>query len=68
MQLMLVGRVLTDGRLNARVKCDLTENLSLKANSQVICNIVRGVSPPIPPPPLPFLLFMYSVLNLLNDV
>lgn len=49
MQLMLVGRVLTDGRLNARVKCDLTENLSLKANSQVICNIVRGVSPPTPP-------------------
>lgn len=34
-KLMLVGRVLTDGRLNARVKCDLTENLSLKANSQL---------------------------------
>ena len=37
-QLMLVGRVLTDGRLTARLKCDLIENLSLKANAQVnIC-------------------------------
>lgn len=34
-QLMLIGRVLTDGRVNARVKCDLTDNLSLKANAQV---------------------------------
>lgn len=33
---MLVGRVLTDGRLNARVKCDLTDNLTLKINAQVI--------------------------------
>ena len=33
---MLFGRILTDGRLNARVKCDLTENLTLKANAQVI--------------------------------
>lgn len=33
-QLMLIGRVLTDGRLNARVKCDLSDNLSLKANAQ----------------------------------
>lgn len=32
---MLIGRVLTDGRLSARVKCDLTDNLSLKANAQV---------------------------------
>lgn len=32
---MLVGRILTDGRLNARVKCDLTENLTLKINAQV---------------------------------
>lgn len=32
---MLVGRVLTDGRLNARVKCDLTDNLTLKINAQV---------------------------------
>lgn len=32
---MLFGRVLTDGRLNARVKCDLTEDLALKANAQV---------------------------------
>lgn len=35
LQLMLFGRVLTDGRLNARVKCDLTDELTLKANAQV---------------------------------
>lgn len=35
LQLMLLGRLMTDGRLNARVKCDLSENLSLKANAQV---------------------------------
>lgn len=34
-QLMLFGRILTDGRLNARLKCDLTENLTLKGNAQV---------------------------------
>lgn len=34
-KLMLIGRVLTDGRLNARVKCDLTDNLILKANAQL---------------------------------
>ncbi|KAJ0037680.1 hypothetical protein Pint_23257 [Pistacia integerrima] len=34
-KLMLIGRVLTDGRLSARVKCDLTDNLSLKANAQL---------------------------------
>ncbi|KAL0929081.1 hypothetical protein M5K25_001021 [Dendrobium thyrsiflorum] len=34
-KLMLVGRVLTDGRLNARVKCDLTDNLTLKVNAQL---------------------------------
>ncbi|KAH9707378.1 mitochondrial import receptor subunit TOM40 [Citrus sinensis] len=34
-KLMLIGRVLTDGRLNARVKCDLSDNLSLKANAQL---------------------------------
>ncbi|MFW8080478.1 hypothetical protein ACOIFA_33665, partial [Klebsiella pneumoniae] len=28
-KLMLIGRVMTDGRLNARVKCDLTDNLTL---------------------------------------
>lgn len=37
-QLMLVGRVLTDGRLTARLRGDLTDNLSLKANAQVIYN------------------------------
>lgn len=34
-QLMLFGRVMTDGRLNARVKCDLSDNLSLKGNAQL---------------------------------
>ncbi|RYR76167.1 hypothetical protein Ahy_A01g000775 [Arachis hypogaea] len=33
-KLMLLGRILTDGRLNARVKCDVFENLTLKANAQ----------------------------------
>lgn len=35
MQLMLVGRVMTDGKLNARVKADITDKLVLKANAQV---------------------------------
>lgn len=34
-QLMLIGRILTDGRLNARVKCDLSDSLTMKANAQV---------------------------------
>uniref|UniRef100_A0A1D1Y154 Mitochondrial import receptor subunit TOM40 1 n=1 Tax=Anthurium amnicola TaxID=1678845 RepID=A0A1D1Y154_9ARAE len=34
-KLMLVGRILTDGRLNARIKCDLTDNLVLKINAQL---------------------------------
>ncbi|GAB2216551.1 hypothetical protein Drorol1_Dr00024326 [Drosera rotundifolia] len=34
-RLMLVGRVLTDGRLNARLKCDLTDKLTLKGNAQL---------------------------------
>nr|XP_043610248.1 mitochondrial import receptor subunit TOM40-1-like [Erigeron canadensis] len=34
-KLMLIGRVMTDGRVNARVKCDLSENLTLKANAQL---------------------------------
>ncbi|CAH9074157.1 unnamed protein product [Cuscuta epithymum] len=34
-QLMLFGRLMTDGRLNARLKCDLSENLSLKGNAQL---------------------------------
>ncbi|XLS81587.1 hypothetical protein HN51_047418 [Arachis hypogaea] len=33
-KLMLLGRILTDGRLSARVKCDVSENLTLKANAQ----------------------------------
>ncbi|KAJ4873446.1 Mitochondrial import receptor subunit TOM40-1 [Raphanus sativus] len=32
-KLMLVGRVMTDGRLNARVKADLTDKFILKANA-----------------------------------
>jgi len=35
LQLLLWGRILTDGRLNARVKWDLAENLTFKANAQV---------------------------------
>uniref|UniRef100_A0A804I2D6 Uncharacterized protein n=1 Tax=Musa acuminata subsp. malaccensis TaxID=214687 RepID=A0A804I2D6_MUSAM len=34
-KLILVGRVMTDGRLNARVKCDLIDNLTLKINAQL---------------------------------
>ncbi|XP_059454138.1 mitochondrial import receptor subunit TOM40-1 isoform X2 [Corylus avellana] len=34
-KLMLVGRVLTDGRLTTRVKCDLTDRLSIKVNAQL---------------------------------
>uniref|UniRef100_A0A0E0KD55 Mitochondrial import receptor subunit TOM40-1 n=1 Tax=Oryza punctata TaxID=4537 RepID=A0A0E0KD55_ORYPU len=34
-KLILVGRVMTDGRLNARVKCDLTDDLTLKINAQL---------------------------------
>ncbi|KAG4208990.1 hypothetical protein ERO13_A03G167500v2 [Gossypium hirsutum] len=33
--LMLIGRVLTDGRLNARLKWDLTDNFTVKANAQL---------------------------------
>lgn len=40
---MLFGRILTDGRLNARLKCDLTENLTLKANSQVLMQDIDAV-------------------------
>ncbi|KAI4384112.1 hypothetical protein MLD38_009879 [Melastoma candidum] len=32
-KLMMFGRLLTDGRLNARVKWDLTDDLSFKANA-----------------------------------
>ncbi|CAL0313803.1 unnamed protein product [Lupinus luteus] len=34
-RLLLWGRVMTDGRLNARVKCDVSENLTFKANAQL---------------------------------
>lgn len=35
LQLMLFGRVLTDGRLNARLKYDISENLILKGSAHV---------------------------------
>ncbi|GER28153.1 mitochondrial import receptor subunit tom40 [Striga asiatica] len=34
-KLVLMGRLMTDGRLTARLKCDLTENLALRANAQL---------------------------------
>lgn len=34
-RMMLVGRMMTDGRLNARLKCDLSDNLVLKGNAQL---------------------------------
>ncbi|GJN37955.1 hypothetical protein PR202_gb26958 [Eleusine coracana subsp. coracana] len=34
-KLVLIGRLSQDGRVNARVKCDLTENLALKINAQM---------------------------------
>ncbi|XP_010466172.1 PREDICTED: mitochondrial import receptor subunit TOM40-1 [Camelina sativa] len=34
-KLMLIGRVMTDGRLNARLKADLTDKLIVKANAQI---------------------------------
>ncbi|CAE5967907.1 unnamed protein product [Arabidopsis arenosa] len=34
-KLLLIGRVMTDGRLSARVKADLTEKLVVKANAQI---------------------------------
>ena len=39
MQLMLVGRVMTDGRTSARVRADLTDKLMMKANAQVSENL-----------------------------
>ncbi|CAG7877017.1 unnamed protein product [Brassica rapa] len=34
-KLMLVGRVMTDGRTSARVRADLTDKLMMKANAQI---------------------------------
>lgn len=34
---------MTDGRLNARVKCDLTDNLSFKGNAQVNTHILTSL-------------------------
>lgn len=41
--MLLMGRALTDGRVTARVKYDLTENLTVKANAQV-CMLVSVLS------------------------
>ena len=41
---MLIGRVLIDGRLNARVKWDLTDNLTVKANAQVNSVFIYSLS------------------------
>jgi mitochondrial import receptor subunit TOM40 len=32
---MLIGRILTDGRMSARVKYDVTDHFSIKVNAQV---------------------------------
>ncbi|MCO5560286.1 hypothetical protein L7F22_013898 [Adiantum nelumboides] len=37
---MLIGRLLTDGRMSARMKYDLTENFSVKVNAQP-CGLVE---------------------------
>ncbi|KAJ0582975.1 putative eukaryotic porin/Tom40 [Helianthus annuus] len=34
-KLMLFGRVLTDGRVNSGLKCDLSDNLSMNADAQL---------------------------------
>ena len=34
---------MTDGRLSARLKCDLTDNLSLKANAQVNTRLLMSL-------------------------
>lgn len=33
--MMLIGRVLTDGRMSARIKYDVTDRFSVKVNAQV---------------------------------
>lgn len=48
---------MTDGRLNARVKCDLTENLTLKVNAQV-----HGFTGPS------FVLLMFSLVYSTNEL
>ncbi|XP_076933504.1 mitochondrial import receptor subunit TOM40-1-like [Bidens hawaiensis] len=34
-RLILLGRVMTDGRVNGGVRCDLSENLTMRANAQL---------------------------------
>ena len=43
--MMLVGRISRDGRLNARVKYDLTSDLCLKINAQVIGLVKYELAP-----------------------
>lgn len=40
---MLIGRVMTDGRLNARLKADITDNLVLKGHTLVTSKTVEHV-------------------------
>eukprot|EP00850_Spirogloea_muscicola_P010736 SM000064S19758 [mRNA] locus=s64:287997:290152:+ [translate_table: standard] len=35
-RMMLIGRILTDGRMSARVKYDVTDHLSVKINAQLV--------------------------------
>nr|GEV48551.1 mitochondrial import receptor subunit TOM40-1-like [Tanacetum cinerariifolium] len=45
-KLMLIGRVMTDGRVSARGRCELTENLSFKVNAQLTSepNMSNGIA------------------------
>jgi hypothetical protein len=38
---MLIGRILTDGRMSARVKYDVTDNITMKINAQVFFLILK---------------------------
>lgn len=46
---MMMGRILTDGRMSARVKYDVNDRFSIKANAQVcfplLINIKQYMSP-----------------------
>jgi hypothetical protein len=65
---MLIGRLSQDGRVNARVKCDLTENLALKINAQVICLfVVSQVDDLTRLAPLNFLKFINLAYTVLAD-
>ena len=38
---MLIGRILTDGRMSARVKYDITDNITMKVNAQVFSQLLK---------------------------